>query len=215
MTQADRDIVDRIYVNYGKALAAYTRRLVSRNAPLDRFLAGDDSAITPAAKRGLHTFIAHCVSCHSGPMLTDDDFHALGVPQTGTNVPAVDNGRFQDVPALLASRFNSDSVFSDNRTTGRLAGLAQVDTQKGQFRTKSLRGIGASRPYMHAGQLPTLRDVVAFYNDGGAAVPDGVTKDPLVMPLGLDKSQENDLVELLLMLDGDPVPPTWLADLSK
>jgi cytochrome c peroxidase len=215
MAQADRDIVDRIYVNYGKALAAYTRRLVSRDAPLDRFLAGDDGAITPAAKRGLHTFLASCASCHEGPMLTDDEFHALGVPQTGTNVPAVDNGRFQDVPALLASRFNSDSVFSDNRTTGRLAGLAQVDAQKGQFRTKSLRGIGASRPYMHAGQLPTLRDVVAFYNEGGGAVPDGVTKDPLVTPLGLDKTDENDLVELLLMLDGAPVAPTWLSDLSK
>jgi cytochrome c peroxidase len=215
MTQADRDIVDRIYVNYGKALAAYTRRLVSRDAPLDRYLAGDTVAITPAAKRGLHTFLAHCASCHSGPMLADDDFHALGVPQTGANVPATDLGRYQDVPALLASRFNTDGVFSDDRTTGRLAGLTQVDAQKGTFRTKSLRGVGASRPYMHAGQLATLRDVVAFYNEGGGPVADGVVKDPDIQPLGLDKAAENDLVEFLLMLDGEPVPATWLADLSK
>lgn len=215
MTQADRDIVDRIFVNYGKALAAYNRQLVSRNAPLDRYLAGDMSAITPAAKRGLRTFLAHCVACHSGPMLTDDDFHAIGVPQTGSGVPATDLGRFQDVPALLASRFNSDGVYSDNRSTGRLAGLAQGDAQRGAFRTKSLRGVGTSRPYMHAGQLATLRDVVAFYNAGGGAVSPDIVKDARIQPLGLTAAQENDLVELLLMLDGEPVPATWLADLSK
>ncbi|HUQ03958.1 MAG TPA: cytochrome c peroxidase [Kofleriaceae bacterium] len=215
MTQADRDIVDRIFVNYGKALAAYTRQLVSRDTPLDRYLAGDVDALTPAAKRGLRTFLAHCAECHSGPMLADDEFHALGVPQTGPGVPAADLGRYQDVPALLSSRFNVDGVFSDDRATGRLAGLAQIDAQKGQFRTKSLRDVGGARPYMHAGQLATLRDVVTFYNDGGGAVADGVVKDERMVPLGLTMGEQNDLVELLLMLDGQPVPATWLVDLSK
>ncbi len=215
MAPADRDIVNRIFVNYGKALAAYTRQLVSRGAPLDRYLAGDLDAITPGAKRGLRTFLAHCVACHGGPMLADDQFHALGVPQVGTGVPAVDLGRYQDLPALLASPFNSDGVWSDDRATGRLAGLAQVDAQRGQFRTKSLRGVASSRPYMHAGQLATLRDVVAFYNAGGGEVADGVVKDPRIRPLGLTGTEENDLVELLMMLDGEPVPATWLVDLSR
>ena len=41
MAQADKDIVNRIYANYAKALAAYMRKLTSRNAPFDRFIAGD------------------------------------------------------------------------------------------------------------------------------------------------------------------------------
>ena len=175
MAEADRQIVLRIWVNYGKALAAYTRTLVSRDAPFDRFVAGDPTAISAAARRGARTFLASCASCHRGPLMSDDQFHALGVAQTGAGVPATDLGRFQDVPALLASPFNSDGVWSDDRATGRLTGLVQGDAQRGAFRTPGLRGIATSPPYMHAGQLATLADVVAFYDQGGGEVPAGVT----------------------------------------
>jgi len=215
MSDADRGTINRIFADYGKALAAYTRQLVSRDAPFDRYLAGDRTAIGDGAKRGLRTFLAHCASCHSGPNLADDEFHALGVPQTGTGVPAADLGRFQDVPALLASPFNSDGIYSDDRTTGRLAGLVQDDAQRGRFRTKSLRGVATSAPYMHAGQLATLADVVAFYSAGGGPVADGVVKDPLVQPLDLTADEQHDLVDLLATFTGDPVPAMRLADTSK
>jgi cytochrome c peroxidase len=211
MAPADRAIANEIFANYGKALAAYTRQLVSRNAPFDRYIAGELTAINDAAKRGLHTFLAACVTCHSGPNLADDQFHALAVPQVGTGVPAMDLGRFQDVPALLASPFNSDGMFSDDRSTGRLTGLEQVESQRGQFRTKSLRGVATSAPYMHAGQLATLELVVELYDAGGG---EGA-KDPLLHPLALTAGERADLVELMKTFTGEPVPPMRLADTSK
>jgi cytochrome c peroxidase len=215
MAPADRDIVNRIYANYGKALAAYTRLLVSRDAPFDRYLAGDRTAISASAKRGLHTFLAACASCHAGPNLADDQFHALGVEQTGAGVPPVDLGRHQDVPALLVSPFNSDGAYSDDTTTGRLTGLVQADAQKGTFRTKSLRGVATSAPYMHAGQLATLEDVVAFYSVGGGEVADGVVKDPLIVRLDLTAEEQIELVDLLRTFTGEGVPAARLADISK
>jgi len=216
MTPGDRTIVNRIFANYGKALAAYFRTLVSGDAPFDRYVAGDRAAISDSAKRGLHTFLARCVGCHDGPTFSDNDFHALGVPQTGLHVPSTDLGRFQDIPPLLASAFNTSGVFSDDTTTNKLAGLVQQDSQRGQFRTKGLRDVAASGPYMHSGQLATLADVVEFYNAGGGDVgSSGVVKDPRIVPLGLDATQAMDLVEFLTTLTGEPIAASRLADTSK
>ena len=95
MTPGDRDIVNRILVNSAKAMGAYMRLLVSRNAPFDRWVAGDPGALNDSAKRGLKLFLgkAACVPCHSRPAFTDNRFHNLGVPQTGPNVPLADSGR--------------------------------------------------------------------------------------------------------------------------
>ncbi len=215
MTAADRDIANTIFANYGKALAAYIRTLVSRDAPFDRFIAGDTRAISVSAQRGLKIFLAHCVSCHAGPNFADDDFHVLGVPQTGPHVPTTDSGRYNDVAPLLSSPFNTNGNFSDNKTTGKLAGLAQVAEQTGQFRTKSLRNLSLSGPFMHGGQLATLADVVAFYDAGGGTPPIGATKDPKLAPLGLSAQEQADLVELLKTLSGAPVPAELLTDTSK
>jgi hypothetical protein len=65
-----------------------------------------------------------------------------------------------------------------------------------QFRTKSLRGVASSAPYMHAGQFATLEAVVDYYDKGGDA-PDGGTKDPLMVPLGLTAQERSDLVAFL------------------
>jgi cytochrome c peroxidase len=216
MTADDRGIVNRIFANYGKAIAAYMRTLVSREAPFDRYVAGDRGAINEAAKRGLHTFLAKCTGCHIGTNFTDNEFHALAVPQTGLHVPAADNGRFQDVPALLGSAFNVNGVFSDNTTTGKLDGLVQEESQRGQFRTKSLRNIAGAGPYMHAGQFATLEEVVAFYNVGGGDVgTTGIVKDPTIQPLGLSTQDSADLVEFLKTLTGKPIAAQLLVDTSK
>src|SRR5262249_61763254 len=90
-----------LYVTASKSTAAYLRLLVSRNAPFDRYVAGDETAISVAAKRGLRLFIgkAGCIACHSGPFFTDHEDHATGVAQTGPNVPANDTGRLSVVQA--------------------------------------------------------------------------------------------------------------------
>jgi cytochrome c peroxidase len=71
----------QLLTNVGYALEAYQRRLISRNAPFDRYVAGDDGAISQRARRGLALFIgdALCVECHNGPALSDDRFHRTGV----------------------------------------------------------------------------------------------------------------------------------------
>ena len=214
---ADKQIIERILANYGKAVAAYMRTLVSRNAPFDRFVAGDRTAISPAAVRGFKTFLAKaCVTCHSGPSFSDDKFHVLGVPQTGLHVPATDLGRNQDVGPLLASPFNVDGVYSDDRATGKLTGLIVDNTQKGQFRTKGLRNVAQAGPFMHAGQLATLADVVGFYKAGGGDVTtSGFVKDPLITPLTLTAQDTTDLVEFLGTLTGDPPPVATMVDISK
>jgi len=216
LVAADKLIADRIFANYGKAIAAYVRLLVSPDAPFDRFVAGDRAALGVSAVRGLKLFLAKgCVSCHGGTNFADSTFHAIGVLQTGTRVPAVDLGRHADVPGLLASPFNTNGVFSDDTTTGRLTGLVQDDGQKGTFRTKSLRNVAETGPFMHSGQLATLAEVIDFYDRGGDAVAVGVTKDPRVVPLGLSPQDKLDLIEFLSTLTGRPPSVSALVDTSK
>jgi cytochrome c peroxidase len=217
MAQADKDIVNRIYANYAKALAAYMRKLTSRNAPFDRFMAGDKTAISISAQRGAKLFLTKgCVGCHSGPNFSDDQFHALVAPDANPSAP--DMGRFTDVGLLLgaANIFSVTGAFSDDTNTGKLTGLAQDNAQKGQFRTKSLRNIAESAPYMHSGQLATLDAVIDFYDQGGGDPgASGITKDTRMMPLGLSAGDKADLVELMKSLSGEAPPVAVVVDISK
>ena len=215
MAAADRDIVNTAMANIGKAIEAYERKLISRNAPIDKYIAGDYTALSPAAKRGLALFIgkAACVDCHSGPTLTDNKFHNTGVTQAGINAPAVDNGRFDEIPKTLSNNFNTSTKFSDDQALGKakLMNLVQTDDLKGQFRTGMLRQIEMTGPYMHTGSLETLEDVVRFYNWGGGAAGFSGAKSSAMVPLLLTDEELADLVAFLHTLTGDPPP----ADLGK
>jgi cytochrome c peroxidase len=217
MATADQAIVNRIFANFGKALEAYIRLLVRRNSAFDRFVAGDQTMLAPSEVRGLKLFLGKgCVTCHAGPNFSDDQFHALVVPQTGPHVPASDLGRYQDIPALLASAFNTTGAFSDDPATGKLTGLAQDASQQGQFRTRSLRNVALSGPFMHSGQLATLGDVIDFYDlGGGDPGTTGIVKDPLLAPLQLSALDKFDLEAFLLTLTGEPIAASLLADTSK
>jgi len=211
MTAEDKMAVNRILANYGKALAAYTRKLVSREAPFDTWMAGDDSALTASQKNGAKLFVdTGCIGCHSGAHFSDHGFHDLGVPQTGPGVPASDDGRFKDVPGLVNSPMNVNSVFSDKTDTGWLDGLTATppDTAKGSFRTPSLRGVAQSAPYMHSGQLATLSAVIDFYAVGGSLE----TGDPMVAPFAITPQEKADLIAFLGTLTGKPVDTALLAN---
>jgi cytochrome c peroxidase len=79
------------------AIAAFERTLVSRNAPIDRYLDGDDGALSAGAKRGLEIFTGKgkCADCHYGVALIDHRFHALDVPE---------HPDFQKDPRVAATR---------------------------------------------------------------------------------------------------------------
>jgi cytochrome c peroxidase len=83
-----------------KAIAAYERTIVSHTAPFDRWAAGEEGAISDAAKRGFALFdgAAQCSKCHSGWRFTDDAFHDIGVP-------GEDRGRGKLLPQIGAVQF--------------------------------------------------------------------------------------------------------------
>lgn len=210
MTAEDRQIVLRVFTNYGKALAAYVRTLVSRRAPFDRFVAGRSAALTAQQRRGAKLFVGkgRCAGCHSGPHFSDGGFHNLGVPQTGPNVPATDDGRFKDVPPLLASTLSASGVFSDDPEYGAFL-VSELtnpmpESSRGAFRTPTLRGVALTAPYMHSGQLGTLEEVIDFYDQGGGTPASG-TKSSRLAPLGLTQKEKTDLVAFLHSLTGEPV----------
>ena len=126
-----------------RAIAAYERTILSGNAPYDRFRAGDASALSPAAKRGLALFEgkAACGSCHAGFNFTDESYHNLGV---GMDRDKPDLGRF-----IVTKR----------------------EEHKGAFKTPTLRDVAKHAPYMHDGSLASLAEVVALYNAGGTPNP--------------------------------------------
>lgn len=210
MTDGDHDIVNTIMANVGKAIEAYERKLISRNAPLDNYIAGDRTALTPAQKRGLRLFIgkAACVDCHSGPTFTDNKFHNTGVPQAGINTPVTDNGRFDEIPKTLSNTFNTSTKYSDDPDFGKakLKELMQAEDLKGKFRTSMLRQIEMTGPYMHTGNLETLEDVVRFYNWGGGSAGFAGTKSSAMVPLLLTDDEQADLVAFLHALTGEPPP---------
>jgi cytochrome c peroxidase len=217
MTAEDRDVVNRIFVNFGKVIEAYMRLLVSGNSPFDRFVAGETDAISASAQRGLKLFVgsARCVTCHSGPTLSDGAFHNIGVQQTGEHVPMSDDGRFKDIPPLLSSGLNAAGPYSDDAAAGmaRLAGLTSPapESARGAFRTPTLRNVTLSAPYMHSGQHATLEEVIEFYDVGGDT-PVAGTLDMLIHPLHLTDEEEADLLELLRTLESEPVPEALRSD---
>jgi cytochrome c peroxidase len=176
----------------GFAISSFERTLVFDDAPIDRYMDGDQSALTAQEKRGLALFMgkANCIACHNGPDLTDNQFHNLGVPD-------------QDVrtdPAVLASiRFDAKRTgYKDWATLEQDPGRAQISHDPadfGAFRTMGLRNIKDSPPYMHDGALATLQDVAEFYNQGGGG--NAPNKSPLLQPLGLTGGQIKDLVAFL------------------
>jgi cytochrome c peroxidase len=211
MAADDKVIVNRILANFGKALAAYTRKLVSREAAFDTWMAGDDSAFNASQLNGAKLFVkTGCINCHSGAHFSDQDFHDLGVPQTGPGVLASDDGRFKDLPGLVNSGMNINSVYSDKTDTGKLNGLTATppDSMKGQFRTPSLRGVAQSAPYMHSGQFATLEQVIDFYAVGGTLN----TGDNQLVAFTITPQEKADLIAFLGTLTGKPVAPALLTD---
>jgi cytochrome c peroxidase len=210
MAAADKNTILEIMANFGKAMAAYETKLVSKNAAFDQYVAGDMTAISGDAKNGLKLFIgkAACVDCHNTPFFSDQSFHNLGVPQTGDNTPATDLGRFGDVPTLLTNPFNAESKFSDDPNAAhKLDGITEDETDTGKFKTATLRGISWTPPYMHTGGFATLWDVVEFYNGGGfwGKGLGGYSgdKDPRIQPLNLTAEEIGYIVTFLDTLNGD------------
>lgn len=160
-----------------RALAAYVRELVTPASPYDRFLRGEDDALTPLQRQGLGLFIgeAGCVDCHGGPVLSDFTMRVLGTGQAGL-------GR--------------DTTPGDDLGWGEHGGVPYA------FRTPPLRQVELTAPYFHAGTETSLMDVLRFKNEGrsGHAAVRDTDLDPAVRPLGLTEAQLGALAAFLASL---------------
>jgi cytochrome c peroxidase len=214
MTPEDQEHVTGVYVNFGKALHAYLDLLVSKDAPFDRYVAGETDAMSPAAKRGLRLFVgkAACVECHGTPHFSDDDFHNTGLAAAGPFISTTEQGRYDRIDFLLAHEFNSSSQWSDDRNTGRLDDVTKDEALIGAWRTRGLRQVAETAPYMHSGQFATLEEVIDFYDEGGHAEGFHGTRDDIIQPLNLTADERSDLVEFLKSLTGQELPEELLRN---
>jgi len=168
----DRTFTDGVTAgNVARSLADFERTLLLGNSRIDRFRAGNVDVLGDAQRQGLWLYESRgrCWRCHSGANFSDERFHNTGV---GSRCETPDPGR------MAVSSLASD---------------------RGRFKTPTLRGVGRTAPYMHDGSVKTLKEVVEFYNRGGVKNPQ---LDPLMRPLKLDKQEIGFLVEFLKALDG-------------
>jgi cytochrome c peroxidase len=191
------------YDDLGRAIASFERTLIFLDAPFDRFAAGDRTALSAAAQRGLELFNgkARCVSCHminsSNPLGTDNLFHNIGVSARKQNFEAL------ATQALGILKQNADAEAIDKlalQTDMSELGRFLVSKQRqdiGSFKTEQLRNVGLTAPYMHDGSLHTLWDVMDHYNKGGET---NAYLDGGIEPLNLSENEINDVVAFLFSL---------------
>jgi cytochrome c peroxidase len=222
LDEARQRALTRVIANAGKALEAYERKLVRRDAPFDRFVAALDkgdrdaanAALSDSAQRGLQLFIGkgNCRLCHGGASFSDGEFHNIGVPPLGGGLPT-DGARYDGVARVKADALNAAGEFSDAREGERalqLRTLVQSPQNFGEWRTPSLRNVALSPPYMHQGQFASLRDVLHFYSTLEGATQVGHHQEQVLKPLQLEPQEIEDLVAFLESLTGDPPPRAWL-----
>jgi cytochrome c peroxidase len=203
---------DVTIVEIGNALAAFIgTEWANYDSPYDDFLR-DGTPLPDAAERGRQLFFgkANCAQCHSGPLFTDQDFHAVALPAFGPGRTR----RWDPIP----------------RDVGRMGATDDLEDAY-SFRTPSLRNVTLTAPYGHNGAYADLRDMVhhmadpltmrAAWTPERAAMPDVpwlqeidyvIQTDALEMqrqavfldvrPVALTEAEVDDIVAFLESLTG-------------
>lgn len=183
-------------VHVGEAIGAFMiEAFTALDAPFDRYLAGDASAMSDSAKRGATLFYgrASCSACHSGSLQTDFGFHNIAAPQVGT-------GKGDEAPLDYGR--------------GRIT-LEEADRFK--FRTPSLRNIELEGPWMHNGAFASLEAAVRHHLDPAASL--AAYDDTQVEPELHGTFQASAVDQLLATVDpelaptGAPLTDADVADL--
>jgi cytochrome c peroxidase len=156
-----------------KAVAAYMRTLICGETAFDRWQQGDEAAVSEAAKRGWELFRgkAACGSCHAGALLTDLQFHNVGV-----------------------------GMVDENPDLGR-AKVSNEATDRGAFKTPTLRNVTRTAPYFHNGQAKTLREAIEYMTSGG--FDNEYLDRKNLKPVDLSETEIFDLISMLESLSCD------------
>ncbi len=159
---------DITYGHAANAIAAFeASSWPADNNRFDQYLRGDPQALTQRERRGMALFYgeAGCVACHSGPLLTDLDFHAIAMPQLGPGKGAGEDGH---------------EDFGREMVTGN-------PEDRYKFRTPTLRNIALTAPYGHSGAYDTLEGIVRHHLDPVASL-ENYDRANLVVPYREDLS---------------------------
>jgi hypothetical protein len=215
-----------------RAQATFLRTVVTRNTLFDRFLAGDDRALTASQRRGARLFFtkasdggAGCSSCHSGPMLNkqanDPDVAGIGqfVEENFFNVGIGDHP-VQALNALARGHLDPTKLGKDGfpyhaEDIGRQE-ITHNPDHAFKFRSLTLRQLKDAGNFFHNGSFTKVRDVVEYFNAGvpqdptAAAAPTLSTRftNPrgpgYPRGLGLSEKQVDDLTDFLENALHDP-----------
>jgi cytochrome c peroxidase len=190
-----------------KAIGSYERTAVSFDSPYDRWVKGDDNALTAEQKKGLVVFFGrgNCAACHVPPNFTDSDFHNTGILNAGFETP---------------EKFAHNSEICGGIPKDVDPGRGEVGffrsscSDLGKFKTPTLRNVELSMPYMHNGKFATLGKALSHYEElaKGKIKPLVGTLDPKlakgIIQLGARGGSADDLkniVEFLKALTGTQV----------
>lgn len=214
MSEAQRNSVTRIFVNIGKAIAAYERRIEFGPSRFDRYVAAVTAGqsgrgtLSHDEVAGLRLFIgrANCTQCHNGPLFTNNEFHNTGVPAR-SNLP-IDSGRLTGSKAVLRDEFNCRSQWSDARERCpeldfMVTGDHALDHA---YKVPSLRNVAERAPYMNAGQFATLDVVLDHYNQAPAAAAGHSELHPLHL-----SSRELQQLEAFLRALSGPIVEAYVG----
>lgn len=208
LSAAQRRAVDDLFVNVGKAIAAFEATIVSHSAAFDRFAAGLKSndpgrmaALSTGAQRGLKLFLgkARCVLCHSGPNFSDGEFHNVYVSRAGEN----DYGRWDGVARVRASRFNFESRHNDaqpGQAFPWVRYVTRIPESKYQFKIPTLRDVAQRRSFMHNRRFRTLEAIIDFYDEIDEVVKPQNHKDTTLISIGLSRREKENLLAFLRSL---------------
>jgi cytochrome c peroxidase len=160
---------------WGLSIQAYEGTLVSDQTPVDRFAAGDKTALSAQEQLGLSVFVGkgRCAQCHSGPLLTE------------------------------VSKGEGGRAFANTGVRPTAEDPGDVVNGQGRFKTSTIRNVELTGPYFHNGGYGTLRQVVDFYNRGGDFP--GPDVDSQVRPLGLSEAESQALVAFMVKLTDERV----------
>jgi len=185
--------------NTVKALASFIRSMISGNSSYDQYVyAGDKSALSESARRGMNLFLSErfeCHHCHGG-----FNFSGSTVHQNSTFVEKV----FQN-----NGLYNIGSTGAYPQVNPGLHEFTRNEDDMGRFRPPSLRNVELTAPYMHDGSIATLEEVIQHYADGGRFIEDGEHagdgrqspyKSGFVPGFEITNQEANDLVNFLKSL---------------
>ncbi|MCK4833734.1 MAG: cytochrome-c peroxidase, partial [Gammaproteobacteria bacterium] len=171
---------DITYAHAANAISAFEGETWrADNSPFDQFIRGDEDAMSENAQEGMELFYEGdgngnaCASCHSGLYQTDQQFHAIAMPQIGS-------GRGSNSPGKTGGHED----FGREQVTGDPA-----DTLK--FRTPILRNVALTAPYGHSGAYDTLRAAVEHHVDSVNSLYDYNSNRQAVLPTHPTLDAEN------------------------